>query len=208
MQGTHPNLAGSSDPGAKIDRQGRYSEHPAHNKPGTHTTHQRAHPKPQLTHARLQVGSCARQMNRTTTARHDRNPTNEAHGDPIFFASSNRRDRRREKERPDLRRTVWKLLSTCCLSSSRLTCPRLAASAAASWSCRASPAAPKHGQNARRGRARCWSVAAVEYPPSDDCSPITDVWASSPRRFGSESHGELADRAPSPVCGMNGRVFV
>ena len=49
---------------------------------------------------------------------------------------------------------------------------------------------------------------AVEYPPSDDCSPITDVWASSPQSFGSESHGELADRAPSPVCGMNGRVFV
>ena len=57
----------------------------------------------------------------------------------------------------------------------------------------------------RRGRARCWSVATVEYPPSDDCSPITDVWASSPQRFGSESRGELADRAPSPVCGMNGR---
>ena len=144
-------------------------------------------------------------MNRTTTARHDRNPTNEAHGDPFFFASSNRRDRRREKERPDLRRTVWKLLSTCCLSSSRLTCPRLAASAAASWSCRAPPAAPTDEQNARRERARCWSVAAVEYPPSDDCSPITDVWASSPQSFGSESHGELADRAPSPVCGMNGR---
>ena len=60
-------------------------------------------------------------------------------------------------------------------------------------------------ENARRERARCWSVAAVEYPPSDDCSPITDVWASSPQSFGSESHGELADRAPSPVCGMNGR---
>ena len=60
----------------------------------------------------------------------------------------------------------------------------------------------------RRGRARCWSVATVEYPPSDDCSPITEVWASSPQRFGSESRGELADRAPSPACGMNGRVFV
>ena len=136
-------------------RQGWYSKHPTHNKPHTHTTYQRARPKPQSTHARLQVVSCARQMNRTTTAKHDRNPTNEAHGDPFFCTSSNRRDRRREKERPDLCRTVWKLLSTCCPPSSRLTCARLAASAAASRSCRASSAAPKDEQNARRERARC-----------------------------------------------------